>query len=161
MRFSRTTPVGVLAILFIASPLASYLLAQTGSNRITSRPGQERLVQTPTRPTSNLAVKDEIPKGALLTERGSDLANRLRFLRNSETRMGKKHPNYETVQNEIKKIKRELLAWAPAKNLTFATGDESIASMLPLMNDHDVRQVIIHLVGKIESLEARVSKLEQ
>jgi len=139
MRLSRTIPIGVLAVLFTTSLLASYLLAQD----------------------SNAVVKDVIPKAALLTDRGADLANRLRFLRNSEARMGKKHPSYESVQTEIEEIKRELVAWAPMTERPFETGDDTLADSLPSMNDRDLRQLVVQLVGKIELLEDRVSKLEQ
>ena len=73
--------------------------------------------------------------------------------------MGEKHPNYDSVQTEIKDIKRELTAWAPAED--FGDGDVSVAERLPSMNDSDMRQLIVQLVGKIGQLEERVEILEK
>ena len=72
--------------------------------------------------------------------------------------MGEKHPNYERVQKEIKEVKQELAAWAAAGD--FGEGEGSIAEKLPSMNDRDMRQLIVQLVGKIQVLENRIDELE-
>jgi hypothetical protein len=90
-----------------------------------------------------------------------ELANRLKLLRISESRMGEKHPSFESTQTEILEIKRELAAWAPAEDLENVSSDASIAARLPLMNDRDLRQLVVQLVGQIQQLESRVSTLER
>ncbi len=58
--------------------------------------------------------QDEVPKAALLTKRGEELADRLRYLRRSEASMGRNHPLLPEVRSQIEGIKDQLKAWAPA-----------------------------------------------
>lgn len=121
--------------------------------------GGERGSQDPLR-TSAETLVDEIPPAALLTDRGEQLALRLRFLRQSEQTMGKKHPQRENVRAEIESIKRELTAWASIDPQELESDDGS-ATGLPAMNDRDLRQLVLQLAGKVEQLETRVAELEQ
>ncbi len=142
----------VFSMLVIFSMTA---LSLTGAQERTE--GDNRQSQA----TVPRAVQDKIPRAALLTERGTQLANRLKFLRQSELTMGQKHPQFESVQDEIEEIKRELTAWSPAEWFDSDVGEGALAQRLPEMNDRDLRQVVLQLVGKIEQLENRVAELEQ
>ncbi|MCG8651006.1 MAG: hypothetical protein MI861_14300 [Pirellulales bacterium] len=104
---------------------------------------------------------DAIPEAALLTERGQQLAERLKYLRTAESNMGAKHPSRKKIQDEIKKVKEELSAWAPLQDSSSAEGQKSVAQALPAMNDRDLRQLILRMSGRIEQLEQRVEKLER
>ncbi len=101
----------------------------------------------------------DVPAAALLTERGQELAERLRQLRRIEATMGAKHPARGEVQGEIEAVIEQLNAWSPA--LRSLAGDQSLEDALPAMNEHDLRQLILRLSVKVEQLESRVSALEK
>ncbi len=105
-------------------------------------------------------TKDEIPPAALLTEHGADLAQRLKWLRRSEQRMGTKHPSIAEVHSQIESIQEQLKAWTPAPPKTsFAAND--VKRTIPQMNDEDLRQLVLRLTDEIADLKQRIAKLEQ
>lgn len=110
---------------------------------------------------ASAGFEDEIPESALLTDRGSQLALRLRILRQSEQAMGEKHPQYESVQEEIKNIKRELAAWASLEDAALELDPTELQLEVPMMSDRDLRQLVLQLAGKIAQLEDRVTELER
>jgi len=94
-------------------------------------------------------AEDEIPADALKTEEGRQLADRLRFLRRSQSSMGPKHPAYGGVQAEIDSIRERL-----------GISDASVPS-LDGMGDPELRQLIRRMALRIDSLEKRVDALER
>lgn len=105
-------------------------------------------------------IQDDVPEAALLTERGQELAQRLRYLRRSESNMGDRHPSLPSVREEIKQVIQQLQAWAPLT--PEASGDKGAQGRPSLqMNDRDLRQLVIQMANRIEQLEARVKKLEE
>ena len=105
-------------------------------------------------------VNDEIPKAALLTERGQQLVDRLKHLRRAESTLGPKHPSMEDVQIQIEEIKVQLEAWSPAPN-PFRGGEEVSMREIPQMNDEDLRQLVIRLTDDIRLLEQRIERVER
>ncbi len=184
MRRMRRIPVLMLSFLFAGSVFSATTSAQVRSNqrvrssdqvrRLQIRPAQGRAIQSQTtqaqptqsgatktrwKPPTTPVMKDEIPESALLTDHGIELASRLRMLRNSEARLRKKHPCFNTVQTEIKSIKRELAAMSAVPTLASETNLSIEQS--PLMSNRDLRQLVVQLVGKIDHLEDRIAKLEK
>lgn len=171
-RYYRAAPVQVRPIQVRPAPVrrsvqiqrapsrtGQVLARQSQDDQNRSRPTRTRTSPTRPEPERTPIIKDEIPESALLTQRGNELANRLRILRLSEARMGEKHPSYESVQNEINDIKRELTAWSADEG--WDSADASVIEKLPSMNERDLKQLVIQLVGKIGQLEARVATLEE
>jgi hypothetical protein len=102
---------------------------------------------------------DKIPAAALLTQRGQELAERLRQLRRIEATMGARHPSRTEVQAEIKAVIEQLHAWSPS--LIAPSGEEPLADALPAMNQQDLNQLILRLSAKVNQLESRVEALEK
>lgn len=105
-------------------------------------------------------VSDEVPKAALLTERGQQLADRLQHLRRAEANMGDKHPSLPDVQQQIEEIKVQLEAWTPASN-PFRASETLPIREIPQMNDEDLRQLVLRLTDDIRLLEQRIERLER
>jgi len=103
-------------------------------------------------------VLKEIPPAALLTDRGEELANRLYQLRRNLETMGIRHPSRGEVELEIKAVIEQLSAWSPS--VRTRSGDPSLPDALPAMNEHDLRQVVLRLYGKVQQLESRLEALE-
>lgn len=104
---------------------------------------------------------DEVPAAALLTERGTQLATRLKWLRNAESNLGKKHPSLADIRKQIADIKEELKAWQPGTNPFSSDSASGIARQIPTMNDEDLRQLVLRLTNEVTELKTRVEKLEQ
>ena len=100
-----------------------------------------------------------VPAAARLTERGQELAERLRQLRRIEATMGAKHPSRSEVSEEMTAVMEQLNAWSPTLRLPM--GEPSLPEALPAMNEHDLRQLILRLSVKVERLESRVAALEK
>lgn len=116
---------------------------------------------TPSADTPSVTLDAEIPKAALLTERGQQLAERLKMLRRNEANMGPKHPAMEQTQLQIDEVKLQLEAWAPAPN-PFRGGGEAVPMRaIPQMNDEDLRQLVIRLTDDIRLLEQRLERVER
>ena len=107
----------------------------------------------------NGSVDDEIPQAALLTERGQQLADRLKMLRHNEKNLGSQHPALPEVQLQIEEIKLQLEAWSPAPN-PFRGNVEVPMRAIPQMNDEDLRQLVIRLTDDIRLLEQRLERVE-
>ena len=109
--------------------------------------------------------RDEIPPAALLTDRGTALVERLRQLRRTESRMGAKHPSLPEVRGQIDDILRELKAWQPAPNpFRSSTREDAVSPELqpiPLMNEEDLRQIVLALSQEVTELRGRVEALEK
>ena len=132
----------IFSIVFVAFAIVSLSLSRTAVGQGESKPS-----------TSN-SVEKEIPRAALLTERGMQLADRLRQLRRTEANMGPAHPLLPEIQNEIVEVKDQLAAWSPANN-------PKLAEQIPQMNDEDLRQLVLRMSTRIKNLENRVHKLER
>ena len=111
------------------------------------------------RQTTQLKADSDIPEAALLTERGTQLAARLKWLRNAESKLGAKHPSLADIKKQIVDIKEELKAWAPGGNPF--QGSDGLARKVPQMNDEDLRQLVLRLTNEITELKNRVAKLER
>ncbi|MEO1526310.1 MAG: hypothetical protein AAFX06_12795 [Planctomycetota bacterium] len=99
-----------------------------------------------------------VPAGALQTERGRELAIELKNLYRSKQSMGPRHPSLPTVEKRIEAVKSLLKAFAPAEN-PFKGKDNSDADP-NMMNDYDLRQLVLKLNKRVEQLEKRVEELE-
>ena len=107
------------------------------------------------------ATEDEdIPKAALLTDRGQELAERLKMLRRNVKGMGAKHPALEETKSEIEAVKLQLEAWSPAPNPFRGKGEVPVRA-IPQMNDEDLRQLVIRLTDDIRLLEQRLERVEK
>ncbi|TWT92090.1 hypothetical protein [Stieleria varia] len=97
----------------------------------------------------------DIPRAALLTDKGMQLAARLRMLRDSESRMGSKHPSLPDVQRQIAEIRVQLRDWAnePAKEGVLPRKRE------PLSNE-ELQQIVIRLAEEVDVLKQKVGRLE-
>jgi uncharacterized protein involved in exopolysaccharide biosynthesis len=119
-------------------------------------PGQNR----PGQSGGNSSSSDgDIPQAALLSEKGTQLAEQLRHLRHTEAKLGAKHPQHAEIQSQIADIKRELSAWEPEENPFLALNRS--ASDPAELSVQDLRQLVLQLAGKVAQLEARVEKLER
>ncbi len=135
--------VGLIALLVVC--LTSQLSAQTGSQ---DKSG------------SKAKSADEVPRAALLTERGRQLAEELRMLKRSRDSMGAKHPTLPLVNQKIEAIEEQLEAWEPAIGEPPPNPFHPDQESKPQMNDYDLRQIVIRLSKRVESLEKRVAELE-
>ena len=106
-------------------------------------------------------IRDEIPKAALLTERGQQLAEQLRSLRRTEANLGSRHPSLKSVREKIAQIKEQLAAWAPRVADTDGGRGKAVADAVPEMNERDLRQLILRMSAKVDQLEGRVRELEK
>lgn len=103
---------------------------------------------------------DEVPKAALMTKRGAELADRLKWLQRSEASMGRNHPLLPEVRAQIRGVREQLKAWAPApEDNTFEAFD--LKRRMPQMNEEDLRQLVVELAEKVADLDDRVTKLER
>ncbi len=148
--------------------------AQTRSTTIrpttTRRTAQVRRVVVPapaaTKSTTSTSVtpKDQIPEAALLTERGTELVDRLKRLRYTESQMGSRHPSLEDVQNQIASVKQELQAWVPAIKTKSDDAEEddveTAERALAQLNEEDLRQLVVRLSMDVYKLRNRVVELE-
>ncbi|QEF99602.1 hypothetical protein Mal15_36680 [Stieleria maiorica] len=143
----KVTPslVGVGLVALLAVCLANQLSAQNGS-------------QDPS--DSKAKSADEVPRAALLTERGRQLAEELRMLKRSRDSMGAKHPTLPLVNQKIEAIQEQLEAWEPAIGAPPQNPFHPDLESRPQMNDYDLRQIVIRLTKRVESLEKRVAELE-
>ena len=100
----------------------------------------------------------KVPAAALLTERGQELAERLRQLRRIEATMGSRHPSQRGDGRDRggDRAAQRLVARA-----SVADGRSSLPAAFPAMNEHDLRQLILRLSAKVEQLELRVADLEK
>ena len=113
----------------------------------------------PPRKQAPRPLKDEIPKAALLTERGAELADRLKWLRRAQFNMGAKHPSLPEVRSQIEGVKEQLKAWAPAPNAKSIEGRD-LKRVIPQLNDEDLRQLVLQLTEDVAILKRRVQTLE-
>ncbi|MEM9825142.1 MAG: hypothetical protein AAF958_01065 [Planctomycetota bacterium] len=98
----------------------------------------------------------DVPPSALLTDRGQALAQRLKQLRRSMETMGPRHPTLQDVKQELADVKEQLQAWASGADSSI--GDAPITKAE--LNDQDVRQLLLRIVGKLNQLDRRVTRLE-
>lgn len=138
--------IGVGLIALFGTIAATQLSAQTG-------PAQDG--ESKTQPSA-----EQVPRAALLTERGRQLAEELRLLKRSRESMGSKHPTLPLVNKRIEAIEEELQAWEPAIGPP-ADNPFHPNPGKPQMNDFDLRQMVIRLNKRVEALEKRVAELER
>ncbi|QDV43182.1 hypothetical protein Enr13x_30370 [Stieleria neptunia] len=138
--------IGVALVALLAVCVAGQLSAQTG----------------PSEKADSKASKsaDQIPRAALLTERGRQLAEELRMLKRSRDSMGSKHPTLPLVNKKIEAIEEQLEAWEPAVGAPPPNPFHPQQEAKPQMNDYDLRQIVIRLTKRVELLEKRVAELE-
>ena len=137
--------IGAVLVVSLAVFLATQSNAQTGPEA-DSDPGAAKSAAP-------------VPRAALLTERGRQLAEELRLLKRSRESMGAKHPTLPLINTKIAAIEEQLQAWEPsygepAEN-PFHPNPEK-----PQMNEYDLRQIVIQLNKRVEQLEKRVTELE-
>lgn len=100
-----------------------------------------------------------VPSGALLTERGRELAFELKNLYRSKESMGPRHPSLSAVDKRIKSVKELLKAFAPAEN-PFDSAQKNKDSS-KMLNEFDLRQLVVQLTKRVEMLEKRIEELER
>ncbi|WP_182865918.1 hypothetical protein [Stieleria mannarensis] len=103
----------------------------------------------------------EIPKAALMTDRGTELAQQLRVLRWNEARMGPKHPALPDVRQQIADVEELLKAWQIAPNpfrlSDVAGADDQLAGNATAMNEADLQQIVLILAKEVQDLNHRLS----
>ncbi len=136
------------------------LILGLGLSLTVGLPNTESLAQTD---AADSQQQDEIPPAALLTDRGTQLVERLKQLRRTESRMGTKHPTLPEIREQIEEIKQQLKAWEPAPNPFRRSADQEGAEQkpIPLMNEEDLRQVVLALTEEVTALRQRVDALER
>ena len=139
--------IGVALIALLAVCVAGQLSAQTGP----SETGDSKAAKS----------ADSVPRAALLTERGRQLAEELRMLKRSRDSMGSKHPTLPLVNKKIEAIQEQLEAWEPAVGEPPENPFHPNQEPKPQMNEYDLRQIVIRLTKRVESLEKRVAELER
>ena len=134
-------------------------------------------LSTPTRSSSSVSsqraeapkvFEDKVPDAALLTNRGTELAARLKSLRYAESTLGAKHPSMESVREQIVSIKQELKAWMPVSTEIVSDqeadeeddAEEKTRETLATMNNSDLRQLVIRLSFDVTDLRQRIGELE-
>ena len=100
-----------------------------------------------------------VPAEALLTERGRELAFELKNLLRSKNGMGPRHPSLPDVEKRIEATRELLKAYAPAEN-PFKKKDGGGDQPEKMLNEYDLRQLVLRLSKRVEQLEKRVAKLE-
>lgn len=117
-------------------------------------------------------LDEGVPHAALLTDRGRELAENLRNLRRTRANLGEKHPTLPVIEQAIAETERQLRAWLPSESGSdnpFRNLDSPPRRARPVtpvdsensvMNDTDVRQLVLRLHARIDQLEARVRTLE-
>ncbi|MEM0925961.1 MAG: hypothetical protein AAGJ83_07980, partial [Planctomycetota bacterium] len=106
-------------------------------------------------------VDESVPEAALLTERGRQLANELKMLQRTRDTLGPKHPTLPIVEQKIKDVLGLLSAWEPKygeSDNPFRKGEAS--DRVEMMNEYDLRQVVLRLSKRVDELEKRVATLE-
>ncbi|MEM6473937.1 MAG: hypothetical protein AAF802_30580 [Planctomycetota bacterium] len=105
---------------------------------------------------------ETVPEAALLTERGRQLAHELKMLKRTRDTMGPKHPTLPVVEKKIDAVLELLSAFEPAygdsTDNPFRKGGEKTDP--DMINEYDLRQIVLRLSKRVEQLEARVTELE-
>lgn len=119
--------------------------------------------------------QDQAPPAALLTEEGAALAERLRHLRRSESRMGPRHPALPEVRSQIEQIRQQLQAWESPPNPFRVDPASDSPQDAPLretppspfdadnilqMSDQELRQLVRGLVAEVRELRQRLDEIE-
>ena len=106
-------------------------------------------------------VNDEVPPQALLTDRGTELAQYLRILRSKESKMGAKHPALPDLRQEIADVKEQLQAWQlgpnPFRRSEMQGIGEVTVDAIPAMNQTDLQQIVLILAKEVESLKGQLT----
>lgn len=102
---------------------------------------------------------EKVPRAALLTKRGRELADELQLLKRNRATMGAKHPTLPTIEKKIAEIEEELEAWEPAVG-DAAQNPFHPEKTPPQLNEFDLRQLVLRLNKRVEQLEKRVALLE-
>lgn len=117
-------------------------------------------------------LDDGIPAAAMLTDRGRELAENLRHLRRTRANLGGKHPTLPVIEEAIAETEQQLRAWLPNESGSdnpFKHLDSQsqrsgsmgrVDSEKSVMNENDLRQLVLRLHARIEQLELRVRTLE-
>ncbi|WP_146533815.1 hypothetical protein [Rubripirellula reticaptiva] len=129
---------------------------------------QEPLLPGQSRDTTSTVTDEarygDVPKSALLTERGRQLAEELGHLQRSKATLGEKHPSRPAIENQIDAIRRELTAWSSVPAGGAVGGQDIVAlgdEVTPLMNEVDLRQLVLRLSERVARLEQKVIILER
>ena len=122
---------------------------------------QKRMQYPDQEPIGGILANDKIPKNVLETERGREVVDQLRVLRTSELALGKKHPLLPKVRREIKQTKRMLGAWGKSEEIDGDSPAKELASIIPAMEDQDLRQLVLRLIVRLDDLEKQVAELKK
>ncbi len=160
MRLQRWKVGLVLAGMLVGSGLASLAIGQVIENPFDRRVKPRRAAENGAA-TNRSAADADVPRAALLTDRGRQLADRLRHLRRAAAGMGAKHPSLSGVQEEIAEVKKQLAAWSPDRRVGGVDVGKPLDDAVPEMSGHDVRQLVLRLSAKIDRLERRIDTLER
>ncbi len=103
-------------------------------------------------------IDADIPQAALLTDKGMQMAARLRMLRDAESRMGSKHPSLPDVQRQIAQIRTQLRDWAdkPVKDGDLPPKQADQTEFTP----QELQQIVLRLAEEVEVLKQKVARLE-
>lgn len=173
-----------LALTLLAGTTVCLILwtAISVAVRAADRPGPNGQHAVPNSPSRSLVQgpeaddgQDQVPPAALLTEEGAALAERLRHLRRSESRMGPRHPALPEVRSQIEQIRQQLQAWGSPPNpfrvkpATDFPRDASLREAPPppldagnilQMSDQELRQLVRGLVAEVRELRQRLDEIE-
>lgn len=120
--------------------------------------------QSPSRPSPQtqrqaLNVTDgidpDIPRAALLTEKGMQMAARLKMLKESASRMGSRHPSLPEIQRQIAEIKTQLKNWADAPARADGKGTKQ-----RVLSNQELQEIVFQLANEVDMLKQKVARLE-
>lgn len=127
---------------------------------------QERMKYPDDKRDAEVKVKSEFSVEELTkTERGRELVDQLRVLRNAEATMGEKHPLLPNIKEQIEQVKGLLRNRVVAKKIADEMDDEDevkqLATVLPGMSDDDLRGLVLRLIVRVDGLEREVKALKR
>ena len=138
--------------------LAAFVLTAVAWSQAPQRPGAS-ILPAPTNSTArNIArgADNDIPRAALLTEKGMQLAAKLKMLRESESRMGSRHPSLPEVQRQIAEIRTELREWVRAPSKQNGDGEPRVREL----TRDELQQIVFRLAEEVDVLKQKVARLE-
>ncbi len=108
--------------------------SSSASKRTSTAAGGSKSNKTDDASNEHETIDNDIPKAALATQRGIELAAQLESLRHAEKSLGSRHPSMPDVRKQIANIRRVLMAWESEPSLADLP-ETDLANELPPSKD--------------------------